>query len=74
MMENNNNRCVFSLSGVTGMLIATVLLLAILVVLTIWGLKAQQEVMQKPYSLKDVQSVKMFGSKEQDHRSIKEAQ
>ncbi|EOJ9143385.1 DUF4006 family protein, partial [Campylobacter coli] len=63
MMENNN-RCVFSLSGVTGMLIATVLLLAILVVLTIWGLKAQQEVMQKPYSLKDVQSVKMFGSKE----------
>ncbi|EOU3287982.1 DUF4006 family protein [Campylobacter jejuni] len=73
MMENNN-RCVFSLSGVTGMLIATVLLLAILVVLTIWGIKAQQEVMQKPYSLKDVQSVKMFGSKEQDHRSIKEAQ
>ncbi len=73
MMENNN-RCVFSLSGVTGMLIATVLLLAILVVLTIWGLKAQQEMMQKPYSLKDVQSVKMFGSKEQDHRSIKEAQ
>ncbi|EGN1878188.1 DUF4006 family protein [Campylobacter jejuni] len=73
MMENNN-RCVFSLSGVTGMLIATVLLLAILVVLTIWGLKAQQEVMQKPYSLKDVQSVKMFSSKEQDHRSIKEAQ
>ncbi|AAW36092.1 hypothetical protein A0N94_01600 [Campylobacter jejuni] len=70
----NNNRCVFSLSGVTGMLIATVLLLAILAVLTIWGLKAQQEVMQKPYSLKDVQSVKMFGSKEQDHRSIKEAQ
>ncbi|EAH6470434.1 DUF4006 family protein [Campylobacter jejuni] len=73
MMENNN-RCVFSLSGVTGMLIATVLLLAILAVLTIWGLKAQQGVMQKPYSLKDVQSVKMFGSKEQDHRSIKEAQ
>ncbi|EGJ7688288.1 DUF4006 family protein [Campylobacter jejuni] len=73
MMENNN-RCVFSFSGVTGMLIATVLLLAILAVLTIWGLKAQQEVMQKPYSLKDVQSVKMFGSKEQDHRSIKEAQ
>ncbi|EMO3062440.1 DUF4006 family protein [Campylobacter jejuni] len=73
MMENNN-RCVFSLSGVTGMLIATFLLLAILAVLTIWGLKAQQEVMQKPYSLKDVQSVKMFGSKEQDHRSIKEAQ
>ncbi|HAA2090807.1 TPA_asm: DUF4006 domain-containing protein [Campylobacter coli] len=73
MMENTN-RCVFSLSGVTGMLIATVLLLAILVGLTIWGLKAQQEVMQQPYSLKDIQNVKMLGSKEQDHRSIKEAQ
>ncbi|EAH8788148.1 DUF4006 family protein [Campylobacter jejuni] len=69
MMENTN-RCVFSLSGVTGMLIATVLLLAILVGLTIWGLKAQQEVMQQPYSLKDIQNVKMLGSKEQDHRSI----
>ncbi len=66
----NTNRCVFSLSGVTGMLIATVLLLAILVGLTIWGLKAQQEVMQQPYSLKDIQNVKMLGSKEQDYKSI----
>ena len=66
----NTNRCVFSLSGVTGMLIATVLLLAILVGLTIWGLKAQQEVMQQHYSLKDIQNVKMLGSKEQDHKSI----
>ncbi|HEG8008791.1 TPA: DUF4006 family protein [Campylobacter coli] len=73
MMENTN-RCVFSLSGVTGMLIATVLLLAILVGLTIWGLKAQQEVMQQPYSLKDIQNVKMLGSKEQDHKSIGEGQ
>lgn len=68
----NTNRNVFSLSGVTGMLIATVLLLVILIVLTVWAIKAQQEVMQKPYSLKDIQSVKMFGSKEQDHKSIKE--
>ncbi|MBK2000753.1 DUF4006 family protein [Campylobacter sp. LH-2024] len=73
MMENTN-RCVFSFSGITGMLIATVLLIFILVVLTIFGIKTQQEVMQKPYSLKDIQSVKMFGSKEQDHRVIKDAQ
>ncbi|MBZ7953753.1 MULTISPECIES: DUF4006 family protein [Campylobacter] len=73
MMENTN-RCVFSFSGITGMLIATVLLIAILVVLTIFGIKAQQEVMQKPYSLKDIQSVKMLGSKEQDHRVIKDVQ
>lgn len=70
----NTNRCVFSFSGITGMLIATVLLIAILVVLTIFGIKAQQEVMQKPYSLKDIQSVKMLGSKEQDHRVIKDVQ
>ncbi|MBZ7938735.1 DUF4006 family protein [Campylobacter sp. W0014] len=73
MMENTN-RCVSSFSGITGMLIATVLLIAILVVLTIFGIKAQQEVMQKPYSLKDIQSVKMLGSKEQDHRVIKDVQ
>ncbi|EAL53640.1 DUF4006 family protein [Campylobacter upsaliensis] len=68
----NTNRCVFSLSGVTGMLIATVLLLAILVGLTIWGIKAQQDVMQKPYKLKNPQAIKMIGSKEQDHIIIKD--
>lgn len=68
----NHNRCVFSLSGVTGMLIATVLLLAILAGLTIWGLKAQQEVMQKPYSLKDLQNVKMIGAKEENYKEIKD--
>ncbi|MCX2683570.1 DUF4006 family protein [Campylobacter sp. MIT 21-1685] len=73
MMENTK-RCVFSLSGVTGMLIATLLLLAILVVLTIWGIKAQQEVMQKPYALKDIQNVKMIGSKTEEYKIIKELQ
>ena len=68
----NTNRCVFSLSGVTGMLIATFLLLVILVLLTIWGIKAQQDVMQKPYVLKDIQSVKMLGSKASDHKIVKE--
>jgi hypothetical protein len=38
----NTNRGVFTLSGVTGMLIATVLLLSILVVLTAWGIGVQQ--------------------------------
>ncbi|AXP08848.1 DUF4006 family protein [Campylobacter hepaticus] len=71
MMENTN-RSVFS--GVMGMLIVTVILLVILAVLTIWGLKSQQEVMQKPYQLKNIENVKMLGSKEQDYRSIKEAQ
>lgn len=39
----NTNRSVFGLHGVTGMLIATVLLLTILVVLTMWGLGVQQK-------------------------------
>ena len=41
-VTENTNRAVFGLNGVTGMLIATVLLLSILVVLTIWGIGVQQ--------------------------------
>lgn len=74
-MENINKcRCVFSFSGVTGMLVLTLLLLVILAFLTIWGVKAQQEVMQKPYVLKDIQNVKMIGSKVEDYKTIKELQ
>ncbi len=68
----NTNRCVFSLSGVTGMLLATVLLLVILVLLTIWGVRVQRGVMQEPYVLKDSQNIQMLGSKASDHRIIKE--
>jgi ABC-type phosphate transport system permease subunit len=39
---NENERGIFKLHGITGMLIAVVLLLSILVVLTINGLKVQQ--------------------------------
>ncbi len=38
----NTNRGVFTLSGVTGMLIATALLLTILAGLTAWGISVQQ--------------------------------
>ncbi|NOX15486.1 MAG: DUF4006 family protein [Epsilonproteobacteria bacterium] len=55
----NTNRGVFTLSGVTGMLIATVLLLSILVVLTIFGIKAQREVANKPYIITNPQALKM---------------
>ncbi len=41
-MAENTNRGVFGLHGVTGMLIATVLLLAILAFLTTWGIGVQQ--------------------------------
>lgn len=42
MSNENTNRAVFGLHGVTGMLIATVLLLSILVGLTAWGIGVQQ--------------------------------
>jgi cell division protein FtsB len=47
----NTSRHVFSIHGVTGMLIATVLLLAILGVFTFLGILAQQGVADQPYSL-----------------------
>ena len=40
---NENERGIFKLSGITGMLIATVLLLAILVGLTISAINVQQD-------------------------------
>ncbi len=41
-MAENTKRALFGLSGITGMLIATVLLLSILVVLTILAIKTEQ--------------------------------
>jgi len=40
---NENERGIFKLSGITGMLITTVLLLTILAVLTVFGIKVQQD-------------------------------
>lgn len=58
----NMNRSVFGIGGVSGMLIATVILLSILVVLTYLGIVAQQDVMQKPYKLVDPSSIEMRSS------------
>ncbi|TQR54461.1 DUF4006 family protein [Campylobacter troglodytis] len=71
-MEENTNRSVFSLGGLTGMLIATVLLIVILILLTIWGIKAQRDVMQKPYAIEQAENIKEFGSKREQHIIIKE--
>ena len=45
----NTNRAVFGLHGVTGMLIATVLLLSILAFLTVWSIGVQQGSATNPY-------------------------
>ncbi|DAB27708.1 MAG: hypothetical protein A2513_11025 [Sulfurimonas sp. RIFOXYD12_FULL_33_39] len=63
----NENRSVFALDGITGMLVATVLLLSILVGLTVWGIGVQNSSAKNFYDIKDETSIKMIGSKEADH-------
>jgi hypothetical protein len=63
----NENRSVFALDGVTGMLIATVLLLSILVVLTILGLGVQQNNASNYYDIKDETSIKMISTENAKH-------
>lgn len=66
---NENERGIFKLNGITGMLIATVLLLAILVVLTIFGIKVQQNESTNFYKinqdLNGLTSGSVFSDKEQ---------
>jgi hypothetical protein len=63
----NENRSVFSLDGITGMLIATVLLLSILAGLTIWGLSVQNASANNFYDIKDEQSVRMISTENTKH-------
>ena len=63
----NENRSVFALDGITGMLIATVLLLSILAVLTVLGLGVQNANATNYYDVKDEKSIKMFGSDATQH-------
>ena len=60
---NENERGIFKLSGITGMLIATVLLLTILVVLTVFGIKVQQDESTNFYKInQDLNGLKMNSS------------
>jgi len=63
----NENRSVFALDGITGMLIATVLLLSILAGLTVWGLGVQQDNMSNFYEIKDEKLIKMFSKDNAKH-------
>ena len=66
---NENERGIFKLSGITGMLIATVLLLTILGVLTFSGIKVQQNEASNFYKinqdLNGLTSGSVFSDKEQ---------
>jgi CHASE1-domain containing sensor protein len=63
----NENRSVFALSGVTGMLIATVLLLSILAVLTVLALGTQQANATNFYDIKDASSIQMKSTDNTQH-------
>lgn len=55
----NENRSVFALDGITGMLVATVLLLSILVGLSIWALSVQNQSANNFYDIKDEHLIQM---------------
>ena len=68
-MAENTNRGLFTLSGITGMLIATALLLSILAFLTAQAISVQRVSITKPYDpapiinsivgVKDVKDLKL---------------
>ena len=55
----NENRNIFALDGITGMLIATLLLLSILAGLTVWGFGVQKANGENFYKILDASSIKM---------------
>jgi uncharacterized iron-regulated membrane protein len=71
MMENTN-RHIFSLHGITGMLIATLLLISILVGLTWWGIIAQQSVADKPYKIENPEQIQKISKGNAALKTVKE--
>jgi hypothetical protein len=68
----NKNRNIFALNGISGYLVAVLLLLSILSVLTYIGIGLQKDVATKPYSLKDASSIEMKSVDNAKHVIIKE--
>ena len=68
---NENERGIFKLHGITGMLVAVVLLLSILVVLTINGLKVQQNEASNFYKInQDLNGLKMNSPDNHTHYQL----
>jgi len=63
----NENRSLFALDGITGMLIATTLLLSILAFLTVWNMSVQNANAQNFYDIKDEKSIKMISTDNAKH-------
>lgn len=69
MEESKRN--LFALNGITGMLIATVLLITILVVLTIVSLNVQQSQASNFYEIKDAKELKAVSKDNAKHYNLK---
>jgi hypothetical protein len=63
----NENRSVFALDGITGMLIATVLLLSILAFLTVWNMSVQNANAENFYKIENEKSIKMISRDNAKH-------
>ncbi len=61
------NRSIFSIHGITGMLVATVLLLSILVGLTVLGLGVQQASAANFYQVENEKDIKMISTENAKH-------
>ena len=64
----NENRGLFVLDGITGMLIATVLLLSILAGLTVLSVQTQNANASNFYEIKDAASIKMIDATSGSHK------
>ncbi len=69
MEENKRN--LFALNGITGMLIATALLISILVVLTYLGLSVQQNEASNFYEIKNANDIKTDSVDNAKHYNLK---
>jgi len=68
---NENERGIFALNGITGMLIATVLLLSILAVLTINAIGVQAQEAQNYYKVnQDLNGLKAISSDNGKHYEL----
>lgn len=68
---NENERGIFKLHGITGMLVAVVLLLSILAVLTVNGIKVQQNEASNFYKInQDLDALKMNSSENHKHYQL----
>jgi hypothetical protein len=67
------NRSIFALNGITGMLIATVLLLSIHATLITLAIGAQQDTAQDYYYIEDAKGIKMFSEDNMAHMKTWEA-